>query len=259
MYDFSKYKFRCSSLGHLMTEPKLKADKDAGNLSESAKTHCMDIFIRQQYGRQDDIENRFVEKGLAVEEDSITLYSRVSKTFFKKNDKRLFNDFIQGEPDIFTGDTIETATSVKDIKSSWDIFTFYRTFGKKLNPLYEWQTKGYAFLTGAKNVSVAYCLVDTPEPLIEAEKRRMWYKLGQPNEDNELFQDACRVIERSMKYDDIPMNERILEYPVPVDPSEFELIKNKVIKAREYLVKLQNDLITNRKLCIQTNEIPVDV
>lgn len=242
-YDFSNHKFRCSSLGHLMVDPKSKAAKDAGELSESAKTHCMDIFISQQYGRKTDIQNKYVKKGLAVEEDAITLYSRVSKTFYKKNDKRLFNEYIQGEPDIYLGPEIENATHIKDVKSSWDIFTFFRTYCKDLSNLYEWQGKGYAWLTGAENASIAYCLVNTPPPLMEAEKRKMWYALGQPENDDENYMDACRVIERSMIYDDIPMHNRILEYDIDLSGDWKDQIILKVRQARGYLCRLQAELV----------------
>ncbi|WP_207425970.1 hypothetical protein [Pedobacter sp. SYSU D00535] len=226
-----------------MTEPKLKADKDAGNLSESAKTHCMDIFISHQYGRQEDVNNKFIEKGLAVEEDAITLYSRVTKKFYKKNDQRLFNDYIQGEPDIFQGESIEKADVVKDIKSSWSIFTFLRTYGKKINPLYEWQGVGYSWLTGAKEASVAYCLVNTPLPLIEAEKRKLWYQLGQPSETDKNYQEACEALEKSLTYDDIPLQQRVLEYTIEIKEESIGQIIPKVTKAREYLVSLQEELL----------------
>lgn len=242
-YDFANHKFRCSSLGHLMTEPRSKAAKDAGELSESAKTHCMDIFISQQYGRQTDIHNKFIKKGFAVEEDAITLYSRVSKTLYKKNDKRLFNDYIQGEPDIYLGPVIEKSTHVKDIKSSWDIFTFFRTYNKELKSIYEWQGKGYAWLTSAENASIAYCLVNTPEPIIDSEKQSIWHKLGRPEHDNENFIDACKVLERSMIYDDIPMKQRVLEYDIDLSGDWQDQIIKKVRQARGYLVSLQCQLV----------------
>src|ERR1051326_1890458 len=140
MVDFSNFKFRCSSLGHLLTEPREKAK--AGQLSESAKTHMMDVYVSNKYGIQDDISNKYVEKGLSCEEDSITLYSRVNKVFFKKNTERLFNDFIQGEPDLFSGESIKTAQKIVDIKSSWSIYTYLRTFTKPVNNMYYWQGQG---------------------------------------------------------------------------------------------------------------------
>lgn len=121
--DFSKQLFNCSSSGYLMTDPTSKAAKEAGELSEGTKTHLIDIFIRSKYNRKTDIFNKYVEKGLAVEEDAITLYARVKKAFFKKNEVKVSNDFIKGYPDLFTGLEIKDAESIIDIKASWDIYT----------------------------------------------------------------------------------------------------------------------------------------
>lgn len=240
--DFSKTLFRCSSIGHLMTEPKSKADKDAGNLSEGAKTHLVDVYVSAKYGRQTDIQNRYVNKGLMVEEDSITLYSRVKKTFFKKNEKHLANDFIKGTPDMFTGLEIEAADTIIDVKSSWDLFTFFRVHTKDINSLYWWQLQGYMALTGARSANLAYCLIDTPEMLINDEKRKLMYKMGCATEESSDFLKACEELDLSMKYADIPLNERVIEFVVERDNDAIETLYQKVTKARQYLNELENAL-----------------
>lgn len=245
--DFSNILFRASSVGHLMTDPKSKADKDAGNLSESALTHLTDVFIREKYGRQTDIRNKFIEKGLAVEEDSITLYSRVKKTFFKKNETHLGNDYVKGTPDLFTGETIHKATQIIDVKSSWDIFSYFRNFSKKPSSLYYWQLQTYMWLTGAETSSLAYCLVNTPEMMIRDEQKKLFYAMACATEENELYREACDHIELAAIYDDVPMNERVLEFIIPRDDKAIESIKAKVIKGREYLTEL-NEMISKNQL-----------
>jgi hypothetical protein len=292
--NFDKYLFRCSSLGHLMSEAQGKSnydkwvgahakytlvlnnppkqfnkdntenklyhkwqanlesarlservafnERDLVTLSEGAKTHLMDIYISEKLGRKTDISNKYITKGLAVEEDSITIYSRIKKTFFKKNETHLVNAYIKGTPDMFVGETIGSAIRIIDTKSSWDMYTFYRTFIKALNPLYFWQGIGYMWLTGARYFDLAYCLVNTPEPLIEAEKRNIWYKLGQPDLDNGNFIDACAAIEKAMLYDDVPLHERLLEYSFELDEAFIELAKKKIEAGRVYLNQLHIDL-----------------
>lgn len=230
--------FRCSSLGHLMTEPVSKADKEAGNLSEGSKTHLTDVYIREKYGRQTDISSKFIEKGLMVEEDSITLYSRVKKHFFKKNEDHLTNEFIKGTPDLYTGKVIQSADTIIDIKSSWDIFTFFRAKHKKINPLYYWQLQGYMALSGAKKATLAYCLVNTPDSFIQDEKRKIFYKMNITTEDNEIYQDACRHLELAMTYEDIPMSERVAEFEITRDDEGIEKLYKKIIRGREYLKEL---------------------
>lgn len=236
--DFSKTLIRCSSLGHIMTEPRNKADKEAGNLSETAKTHLIDVFVSEKYKRNTDLQNKYIQKGLLVEEDSITLYSRIKGKFFKKNESYLSNKFIKGTPDLYIGNTIQEASHIIDIKSSWDIFTFFRNKVKGINDLYYWQMQGYMYLTGAMSASLAFCLIDTPVILVEDEKRKLMWKMGVDTSENSEFKEACNELERLMIYDDIPINERLIEFDIKRNEEDIEKIDLKVIKSREFLKDL---------------------
>lgn len=245
--DFSKTLFRCSALGHLMTKPVSKADKEAGNLSEGAKTHLVDVYVQNKYGRQSDIFNKYIEKGLMVEEDSITLYSRVKKTFFKKNERHLHNDFIKGTPDLFTGIEITAADSIIDLKSSWDIYTFFRVHTKEINNLYYWQLQGYMALTGASKATLAYCLVNTPESIINDEKRRLLYKM---NESDKVYEEACKELDKSMVFDDIPLSERLIEFTVERCNEDIELLYKKIEKGRLFLADLETTINGSMVSCM---------
>lgn len=223
-------------------EAELFTNKDKITLSDGAKTHLMDVYIFLTTGRKGDIENRYVRKGNMVEDESITLYSRVKKMFFKKNDQHLNNLWIKGTPDIFEGESIHTATRLPDIKSSWNLRTFYQTFKRKLNPIYFWQIIAYMWLTGARDGSVAYCLVDTPESLIQSEIDRIWYKMGKPLSESPLFLKACEEIRSEMTYSDIPVKQRLLEYEVEWKDEYIDKIKKYVQAGREYLIEIHRYL-----------------
>ncbi len=141
--NWSDTLIRCSSIGNLMTEPKDKAAKDAGELSKTAKTHLKNVYIQEKYGREKDIVTRQMQKGIEVEEDSITLLSRVQKKMLYKNEERLYNDYITGLPDIFEGKSIHESDSITDIKSSYDLFTFMSNIGEPLDSSYYYQLQGY--------------------------------------------------------------------------------------------------------------------
>ena len=237
--NFDNILFRSSSVGHLMTDPRAKKDKDAGNLSEGAKTHLIDVYVSAKYGRQTDIANKYTNKGLMVEEDSITLCSRVKKQFFKKNEDHLSNEFIKGTPDLFTGLDIHHAEKIIDVKSSWDIFTFFRTLTKDMNSLYYWQLQAYMALTGATAATLAYCLVNTPLTLINDEKRKLLWKMGVISEEDESYKEACALLEKQMVYDDIPLKEKMIEYPIYRNDEDIERLYQKVKRAREYLNELE--------------------
>lgn len=223
-------------------EIELSNVKDKITLSDGAKTHLMDVYIFLTTGRKGDIENRYVRKGNMVEDESITLYSRVKKMFFKKNEQHLKNPWIKGTPDIFEGESIHTAIRLPDIKSSWSLRTFYQTFKRKLNPIYFWQIIAYMWLTGARSGSIAYCLVDTPESLIQSEIDRIWYKMGKPLTESPLFLKACEEIRAEMTYSDIPVKQRLLEYEVEWKDEYIDKIKKYVEAGREYLIEIHREL-----------------
>jgi hypothetical protein len=227
-----KILFRCSSLGYIMTDPKSKSEL----LSETTKAHLCDKYVSAKYNRETDITNKYIRKGLMVEEDAITLYSLYKKDFFKKNELTLDNGLISGTPDLFTGDIIHDAKSIIDIKSSWDIFTYYRNFREKLNKMYYWQIQGYMALTGAQNGAIAYCLVDTPQPLLFEEMNRLKWKMGVLSEEtDETFKQACEEMERLAKYDDIPLEEKVIEIPVARNDADIERIYERVKQCRVWM------------------------
>src|SRR5688572_16411073 len=93
-------KIHCHIAGALMTDPKSKEDKLAGNLSETAKTMLQELFIAERYGREKDFTSNAIQKGLTNEELGITQYCKYAESFLTKNIKRFQNDYLIGTPDI---------------------------------------------------------------------------------------------------------------------------------------------------------------
>lgn len=222
-------KIRCSAIGYIMTEPKLKSEKEKGELSATAKVHMSEIFVRIKYGRHTDNTNKYTIKGNMVEEDSLTLYSKHHRRFFRKNKEQFENEFISGTPDIIDGNRII------DIKSSWDIFTFFQNNEDNLNKHYYWQLQGYMALTGATSASLAYCLVSTPDSIISDEKHRLFYRMNAATEDNLDYQKACEELERNMVYDDIPLCDRLIEIDIERNNEDIQRIYDRVGKCVEYM------------------------
>jgi hypothetical protein len=226
-----------------MTEPKEKAAKDAGELSKTAKTHLKKVYAREKYGREQDIVTKQMQKGTEVEEESITLLSRVLKKMLYKNDQRLNNEYITGLPDIYEGESIHNAEEITDIKSSYDLFTFLPNIGEPLDRDYYYQLQGYMALSGAKKASIAYCLVDTPEHIIDTEKWKLFKTMDVVSEESPEFIKEALKIEKGMRFGDIPKEERVLLFHVQRDEDVINRIYEKVIKAREFLQQFEQDHI----------------
>jgi len=221
MINTDEILFRCSSLGHLMTEPKSKSE----TLSETTKNHLVDVWIRHKYNRKELITSKYMEKGTMVEEDAMTLYSRFRKQYYVKNEKILTDDFIKGIPDIITEKT------VIDLKSSWDIFTFFRTKQKTVEKMYYWQLQGYMSLTGKENARLVYCLVNTPQVLIDDEIHRLQYK--HLSEADML--KARNQIEMNSIFDDIDIQDKIYEIEIKRNNEDIERLYNRIIDCRNWI------------------------
>lgn len=222
--QFNTYKFRCSGLKNLMIDPKLKADKEAGNLSETTKSYLKELWIEAVYGRKKDISSKFMEKGTIVESDSLDLVQEaLGKTYFKNQD-RLENDFITGTPDV-------KSPRLVDIKSCWDIFTFAKKNEVDARKDYFYQLLGYMWLTGATESDLIYTLVNTPEIIINDELYRMSKynpKIGQS--------DAIDAeVRKNFIYDDIEAVVKVKLYTFLYQTEEVEKLKLRIIKAREYM------------------------
>ena len=152
-------KFRCSSLGKLMAEPRSKSE---GVLSVGAKTYIRELAAQEIFGVEFEVSSKAIEKGIEVEGDAIDLLNSVRGLSLFKNTERKSNEFITGECDLFDAE----AKRGHDIKSSWSIATFPITVADCEDRLYEWQMRGYMALWDADEWEVNYCLVDTPDRLI---------------------------------------------------------------------------------------------
>jgi len=215
--------FRCSQLGKIMTEARAKSDV----LSKTCISHLVEVYGFEKHGIENDIVSPFLEKGIFVEEDAITLLSINKKQFYKKNEERFKNDFIAGTPDIITKDC------VIDIKSSWDFITFSKSNIDGVSDTYYWQLQGYMALLGLPRAELTYCLIDTPEHLIEAEKRKLSYKLGEGSE--EKFKHLFENIDKRSRFSQIPNEEKTHIKYIERNEKDIERIYSRVLECREYL------------------------
>jgi hypothetical protein len=154
---------RCSSLPKIMTNSRTKD----GGLSETAKSEMIKIAKEDFYGYSSRMTNKYVEKGIEVEDKSIELLSLVKFAQYTKNKVRLHNDFLTGECDI----NDEANDEIIDIKSSWSLETFPALPSDINIKDYEMQLRGYMMLYNRSKASVCYCMVTTPEGLTMYENK----------------------------------------------------------------------------------------
>jgi len=264
--DWSDYEFRAHAVGNLMVGvgPNLTANqekqlatllekREAGKitdkqlitlgdllkkrdakpeLSKTAKSYVESLFLTELYGAPKRLSTRATEKGIVQEEQSITLYSEVMGRPFFKNKERRGNGWIQGEPD-------NAAGKIRDIKTSWSSQTFPIFDTEIKNQLYKWQLDAYMELWGYDEAELIYCLVDTPDELIEREIVAQGYKMGYGANVPERIAEE---IERSMKFSHVPDPLRVKIFEQRYDKTRIYLMKQQVELAREYMTQLSEQV-----------------
>lgn len=200
-------KFRCSSIGKLMTEPKTQKE---GPLSVGAKTYIRELAAQEIFGVDFEVSSKQMEKGILVEQDAIDLLNRVRGLSLTKNTERRSNDFLTGECDLFDA----PARRGHDTKAPWSVATFPIAAVDCEDKLYEWQMRGYMALWNADEWEVNYCLVDTPEKLIGYEPLAM-HVVGH-----------------------IPEHMRVTSWTITRDPEKEAAMFQKVMHARAYMAEV---------------------
>lgn len=241
---------------------KLIYKRDNPELSVTCKKRLVKIYAKAFHDREEDITSKYLEKGIEVEEDSMTTYSRVKKKFFKKNETNLTNKFTSGTPDFFEGptDDIMEAEEIIDVKSSWSLITFLNSkLDKKVNHDYEWQGHTYlGLIPKAKRFRLAYVLSNSPAKNILDEKHKLQFMLGviDPEVDPEYIR-LCQKIERNHIFDmalfqkhnpgfdfhndlsewrwDIPYENRVHEVVIERNPESIAKLYKKIPECRKWI------------------------
>lgn len=207
---------------------KIEPIKDVKKLSATCKNHLMDLFVEAKYGRIKDIKSKYLEKGTMLEEDAITIWSRLYGTYVEKNTVRKSNGYITGEVDFPTRGQVV----IHDTKSSWDLFSFWKTYSNGLEDIYYWQMQGYMDLWDLPEAKVIKILLDTPDKLIENEKKNL---LRDFIGTTEQYEEACERLEKNMKYPDIPIEERVMEFVVERNDDDIAKIPARIEECRNFL------------------------
>lgn len=233
--DWNNIKFRASSWGNLMAEPQSKADKDAGKLSKTCQKELIKIYCQEKYGRKKDIKTNKMLKGTEGEEESITLFSRVEKTFFKKNEEQIENDVFKGHFDISEEDETGAVKSVWDIKTRWEMESFMPKLSEDIDPGENYQLQVYFDLTGAKYGGIANTLIDCPMSILEDEKRRLLFSMNVATDLSQEYLQAAANLEKLLIFPDIDYRERVIKQEVRRDDDLIGKMRAKAPKMRQWL------------------------
>lgn len=203
-------------------------------LSKTAINYLTKRFAYEKYAKKSAAKGRamaFHEKGNLLESEAIELLSRVDKTRYCKNADAVTNDFMLGKCDIFSPER----KAVLNVKVAWNINTFLSTLNAPLKSMYWHQMQGYLELHDMEFGEVCFCLLNTPEDMVEREKVKMLnnYVFGIINRED--YEKGMESLELSLTYDKIPMKRRIIRFRVNRAPEIMPKVYKKVERCRVWL------------------------
>jgi hypothetical protein len=253
---------------------ELKAKRDAPDeLPKGAITYLDKVFNKVFWKKERlEVDNKYTDKGKNNQEDVLELHSKVDNAFYLTNKKRFFNKFTQGEPDNFDLPNPEIQIVVRDAKANFDKETFDAAdlsegYKKQLNG-YSWLLKDEFKLDYYPKGELCYGLTNSPIHTITNEMTTMFYKLGNPDSDNDKWKEVRRQIERNHIHDiakfkkeypsyvfenenldfDIPYWMRVKKFEVITTQAEIDFIKQRVLMSKIYLVNKEIETLKQMRL-----------
>lgn len=274
MNQLPTFKCRCSAIGRMMSEsrsnPQLTEKQTLRlieleakeTLSEKQQQEMAELLVKKQNSTKVILSDTCIEmlmewyawetqgmvsvakefeldsmrKGKLGEQDAILLLSKVEGEIYYKNEERISNDYLTGEPDVFLGDNIIGSRKITDIKNAFDYPIFLKYINSGHSNGEEWQVKGYLDIANCPEGEIARCLVDMPQIMQQDMKKKLFYKGEYVTEMSPEFLEKWEKLERSMNFGMIPEHQRV--HRTKIEPfTEFERNKvyEKVKICREWL------------------------
>lgn len=222
---------------------KLKAKRDAKpKLSTGAITELKKLFYAEKFDFQKNHQNKYTEKGINQESEGISeIVKFLGLPMVVKNEKRYFNDFINGEPD----------TVLKPLNFQMDLKCVYYPDGldafEEVDKEYEWQQHGYNWLTGVENSVVAKILLNPKGDTLEKEVFAM-AKQAKVYPITESFRNECIDY---LNFERHPIEDRVKLYVIKTEQHHIETIKQAVELCRVEWDKLENAWNNKNKIEIE--------
>jgi len=225
MIDWSKYEFRCSSLGDIMTN-----DRSGKKMGQTCISKLIQIWWKEMYDVEKPLSTKHMEKGIICERDGIDLLSRLvyDGEYLVNNKTRNQNGFISGECDVYRKDI----GKIHDTKISWDVETFSKA---DMSKTYEWQGIGYMWLWDCDEFELNPCLISTPEHLVMDELRRLAYYMDDAEGTSDKYLEMELQIQRSMNFERIPEELRLKRIPLKRDKSKEDDLIIRITECRKWL------------------------
>lgn len=210
-------------------------------LSMNAKKYLVRRYTRFKYGKRYKIrtveEMKFsaLLKGKLTEKSAKDLLSEIDGCEYFSVKSKIKNKYLTGYLDVLDAPTIESASRVIEIKNNFDIITFMLISEKPLPKTIWYQAQAYMAITDKDICEVCFCLCDFPDFMIEEQRRIIFNAMCPDGVETDKFLKYWATAEASMRFADIPANERIFSRIVHRDEEAIQRIYKRIVYCRKWL------------------------
>lgn len=190
-------KFSASQFYRLMTEPKLKVDKEAGNLSQGAMTYVYECVAERLTGQpaKEQFTSKYTDHGNMLEPIAKGIYEAVFNCKVIDSKYIARDEYSGGSPDGLIGEN-----GLIEIKCPYTITSHLE---HKLTPLseipnYYWQCLGYLLITGREWIDFVSYHGDFEPKLQLVRKRILAVSVA-----NDLQRLAAKIKKASIEFNNL--------------------------------------------------------
>lgn len=220
--------------------------KDNPELPAGAKSYCEKWLKEKLYDRRKNFANKYLEKGVACEDDSIAFAAEsLGWGDVSKNEEWFSDDWMEGTPDIITELYSEDGKSVLptviDMKNVWDCFTLPLFEPEIPTAGYETQLQVYMHLVSLEykvefnDAILCYALMDAPLSVMRKEMYRLSWEEGH---QGLVTDEIGEKVHREMTYSNLGPELRLKTYMVKRDRAVIDELKSRVEMCRKYISQL---------------------
>jgi len=230
-------------------------------LSGQAKKYLLRRYSRFKYGKRYKIrtvsEMKFsaLLKGKLTEKSAKELLSEIDGCEYYSVKTSVKNEYLNGYLDVLDAPTVEGASRVIEIKNSFDIVGFMMISDKELPKSIWYQAQGYMAITDKDVCEVCFCLCDFPDFMIAEQRKIVFDAMCPDGVETDSFLNYWKTAESSMRFSDIPANERIFSRIVHRDEDAISKIYKRVVYCRKWLQEwgMQYDKKIKQRFCEENN------
>lgn len=212
-------------------------------LSEGAKTHIKEVWLKNEKGFSEEVTDKKLRKGIQAEEDAITLISVCDQKMYVKNEDRKTTGHLTGECDIIHYNDDIDCYIIDDLKCSWSPRTF---MAASMTTIYEWQGRAYLYLYDADIFRLRHCLVDCPPDVLADEYKRFCFQHNIIDDTLEEYQSLIEQFNRNYLYENSGLytkNERVKTFMLERDYELEKIMLQAIDLAVEYYKTITLNMI----------------